>query len=106
MTDEEKKSTIEAFAVTESPNYSIPRFEDEHPEAAELLRSSALWLHGKIVILESGRLIYAPRINLGHSLWDGNNYGPWRFVGDPSVGRNDPCWCGSGLKAKKCHQRA
>ena len=19
------------------------------------------------------------------------------------VGRNDPCWCGSGLKFKKCH---
>lgn len=21
------------------------------------------------------------------------------------VGRNDPCWCGSGVKAKKCHLR-
>ena len=21
----------------------------------------------------------------------------------PKVGRNDPCWCGSGLKFKKCH---
>ena len=21
------------------------------------------------------------------------------------VGRNDPCWCGSGLKYKKCHLR-
>jgi hypothetical protein len=20
-----------------------------------------------------------------------------------SIGRNDPCWCGSGLKYKKCH---
>jgi uncharacterized protein YchJ len=20
-----------------------------------------------------------------------------------SVGRNDPCWCGSGKKFKKCH---
>jgi preprotein translocase subunit SecA len=19
------------------------------------------------------------------------------------IGRNDPCWCGSGLKYKKCH---
>ncbi|MCC7440262.1 MAG: SEC-C domain-containing protein [Bdellovibrionales bacterium] len=23
--------------------------------------------------------------------------------GDPKVGRNDPCWCGSGKKFKKCH---
>jgi hypothetical protein len=21
----------------------------------------------------------------------------------PKVGRNDPCWCGSGKKFKKCH---
>jgi len=21
------------------------------------------------------------------------------------LGRNDPCWCGSGLKYKKCHGR-
>jgi preprotein translocase subunit SecA len=24
----------------------------------------------------------------------------------PKVGRNDPCWCGSGLKYKKCHMRS
>jgi preprotein translocase subunit SecA len=22
---------------------------------------------------------------------------------DKDVGRNDPCWCGSGKKYKKCH---
>lgn len=21
----------------------------------------------------------------------------------PIVGRNEPCWCGSGMKYKKCH---
>jgi preprotein translocase subunit SecA len=21
------------------------------------------------------------------------------------IGRNDPCWCGSGAKYKKCHGR-
>jgi hypothetical protein len=28
-----------------------------------------------------------------------------RFYGedDPHLGRNDPCWCGSGRKLKKCH---
>ena len=20
------------------------------------------------------------------------------------IGRNDPCWCGSGIKYKKCHE--
>ncbi len=24
----------------------------------------------------------------------------------PKVGRNDPCWCGSGAKFKKCHGRS
>ena len=24
----------------------------------------------------------------------------------PKIGRNDPCWCGSGKKYKKCHMRA
>jgi preprotein translocase subunit SecA len=22
---------------------------------------------------------------------------------EPKIGRNDPCWCGSGTKYKKCH---
>jgi preprotein translocase subunit SecA len=26
-------------------------------------------------------------------------------AGTPKLGRNDPCWCGSGLKYKKCHGR-
>ena len=26
-----------------------------------------------------------------------------RGDGNPKVGRNDPCWCGSGKKYKKCH---
>ena len=24
----------------------------------------------------------------------------------PKIGRNDPCWCGSGKKYKKCHLEA
>ena len=23
----------------------------------------------------------------------------------PKLGRNDPCWCGSGKKYKKCHMK-
>lgn len=26
------------------------------------------------------------------------------FLPDIKLGRNDPCWCGSGKKYKKCHQ--
>ncbi|MCD6726369.1 MAG: preprotein translocase subunit SecA [Solirubrobacteraceae bacterium] len=26
-----------------------------------------------------------------------------RVAADEQIGRNDPCWCGSGLKYKKCH---
>lgn len=30
----------------------------------------------------------------------------WFYVeGDSNIGRNDPCWCGSGKKYKKCHGR-
>ena len=25
---------------------------------------------------------------------------------DEQIGRNDPCWCGSGKKFKKCHGAA
>ncbi|MGH7690039.1 MAG: SEC-C metal-binding domain-containing protein, partial [Gemmatimonadaceae bacterium] len=26
-----------------------------------------------------------------------------RVSADEQIGRNDPCWCGSGKKFKKCH---
>jgi preprotein translocase subunit SecA len=26
-----------------------------------------------------------------------------RVADDEQIGRNDPCWCGSGKKYKKCH---
>lgn len=30
--------------------------------------------------------------------------GRWFYVdGEQKLGRNDPCWCGSGKKYKKCH---
>ena len=28
---------------------------------------------------------------------------PAPAVATPKLGRNDPCWCGSGKKYKKCH---
>jgi preprotein translocase subunit SecA len=26
-----------------------------------------------------------------------------RVADEDRIGRNDPCWCGSGKKFKKCH---
>jgi preprotein translocase subunit SecA len=34
---------------------------------------------------------------------DGNGSRPSPARSGPKVGRNDPCWCGSGRKYKKCH---
>jgi preprotein translocase subunit SecA len=31
---------------------------------------------------------------------------PAAKVNGRKVGRNDPCWCGSGLKFKRCHGAA
>jgi uncharacterized protein YecA (UPF0149 family) len=28
---------------------------------------------------------------------------PQTVRGGPKIGRNDPCWCGSGKKYKRCH---
>ncbi|HEV2772987.1 MAG TPA: SEC-C metal-binding domain-containing protein [Thermoleophilaceae bacterium] len=28
---------------------------------------------------------------------------PRRLAEHEQVGRNEPCWCGSGVKFKKCH---
>jgi uncharacterized protein YecA (UPF0149 family) len=30
---------------------------------------------------------------------------PGYTPGGERIGRNDPCWCGSGVKYKKCHGR-
>ena len=39
---------------------------------------------------------------------NGNGAGPGRQPrsrcnAGPKIGRNDPCWCGSGKKYKRCH---
>ncbi len=38
-------------------------------------------------------------------LWQDDRWYYWQGTMLPSipVGRNDPCWCGSGKKYKKCH---
>ena len=34
---------------------------------------------------------------------EGEFLSPESELPPPKLGRNDPCWCGSGLKFKKCH---
>jgi len=36
---------------------------------------------------------------------DGRTRQPVRATAKESLGRNDPCWCGSGKKYKHCHLR-
>jgi hypothetical protein len=43
--------------------------------------------------------------NLAQSLQPGRSAGGGSFEGQPRVGRNDPCPCGSGKKFKKCCAR-
>jgi uncharacterized protein YecA (UPF0149 family) len=33
-------------------------------------------------------------------------FGGGKTVPDKKLGRNDPCWCGSGKKYKRCHLQA
>ena len=33
-------------------------------------------------------------------------FGPKQTRHMPKLGRNDPCWCGSGKKYKKCHMES
>ena len=35
----------------------------------------------------------------------GSTFSPTTSTGKAKLGRNDPCWCGSGKKFKKCHGR-
>jgi len=34
---------------------------------------------------------------------DGNGAAPSQAKSGPKIGRNDPCFCGSGKKFKRCH---
>jgi hypothetical protein len=36
---------------------------------------------------------------------DGGSQQPVRAASKGQLGRNDPCWCGSGKKYKQCHMR-
>jgi len=84
-----KSSTITTVSAAMKPSLAIPpRFEDEYPEAGALLadicseraeqqkRGKRL----KPLVLDAPETVIAPK----------------------TVGRNEPCPCGSGKKYKKC----
>ena len=51
-----------------------------------------------------------PRVQIGQAIRPGmvtnSKPQPARKTAKASIGRNDPCWCGSGKKYKNCHYRA
>jgi len=48
-------------------------------------------------------LVYATRSFAGAA--SGQQARPGYTPTGQKIGRNDPCWCGSGAKYKKCHGR-
>jgi hypothetical protein len=62
-------------------------FEEEYPEEGKALMDMCAERAGRRASGDS-----VPKINLD----------TWRPAGAHKVGRNDPCPCGSGRKAKKC----
>jgi preprotein translocase subunit SecA len=62
-------------------------------------------LAGADAILAAGGTSTAAAAGFGGAVATGDLAAPKPKVNSPmeSVGRNDPCWCGSGKKYKKCH---
>ena len=51
----------------------------------------------------AGRAAARPSANGSDRI--GGRAGPGYTPTGARIGRNDPCWCGSGAKYKKCHGR-
>jgi hypothetical protein len=50
--------------------------------------------------------VHGPDCNHDHDHGHGHGFAaPYRRA-EPKLGRNDPCFCGSGQKYKKCHGAA
>lgn len=49
--------------------------------------------------------VHGPDCDHGHDHHHGHATEPYRREA-PKLGRNDPCFCGSGRKYKKCHGSA
>jgi len=62
-------------------------------------------LAGSEAILAAGGTSTAAAAGFGGAVATGGPAAPKPKVNSPmeTVGRNDPCWCGSGKKFKKCH---
>jgi preprotein translocase subunit SecA len=61
-------------------------------------------MHGEFDIFSSGESAPQPRPQLvGNRAQSSGGGKPMPVRVEKQIGRNDPCWCGSGKKYKKCH---
>ena len=107
---------VDEYVITR--DYVIEDYEDEVPREENL---SCDWLsvyredyaehleslqppppRGKPATKPRPKYRYQDRYDEGEPPADFPVTEPIRNTG-PRVGRNDPCWCGSGKKYKKCH---
>lgn len=74
--------------------YSTPErmVEDPTPIAAGITQPSSAT---KVTVERDGQIISQQSYGENKQMQAGNGHG--------KIGRNDPCWCGSGKKYKKCH---
>jgi uncharacterized protein YecA (UPF0149 family) len=76
--------------IIENPNYSGP---------TRISNEECPGLHSVDAPLQELEL------RPGYSATTSPANGTIRRRAHEKVGRNDPCWCGSGIKFKKCHGR-
>ncbi len=77
-----------------------------------------LWFNNQLITLQKSKMKIGNAQIIGNFKIVGgiieidSKKGGFRLVGNPynryiepnlHIGRNDPCWCGSGLKYKRCH---
>jgi preprotein translocase subunit SecA len=99
----EPNQVEDAFGPDDQPadiNYSGGA-EDEQPSALAEARAAA----GGAATAPAAAAVAAGAVNGGDGSANGGGTNPTTVVKgeDEKIGRNDPCWCGSGKKFKKCH---
>jgi preprotein translocase subunit SecA len=98
----EPNQVEDAFGPDDQPadiNYSGGA-EDEQPSALAEARAAA----GGAATAPAAAAVAAGAVNGGDGSANGGTNPTTVVKGeDEKIGRNDPCWCGSGKKFKKCH---
>ena len=98
--------------------------QDNETEALQVVFATHKWLHLHVIktsedtthqtgIVEfKACYLHKGEPNVLHACSNFiQEHGQWYYTDDafqycekPGSGRNSPCWCGSGKKAKKCHK--